>query len=242
MYPEAQANWIIAGLTLERAILISFPMKATSMGFGKQKSGFTFVGILIFSVLAVHVPTLFFLKYDEVKNTCSGNENLAYASTTLYPWLTVSLFFYLPMLVIIACNFAIIRKLIAKSINSSGFSSSSASNQLVRIAVTVSVVSIVYVILELCNTIIRTQLAMGLIDGVRPPPEFFASMMACQTNHGINIVLYCLSGEQFREEFLNLLRFLCCVSAPKNGSGKTTSSSTRDKVTASTEKTTSGAN
>ena len=62
-----QSKTIISGLTLERAILISFPMKATSMGFGKQKSGFTFVGILIFSVLAVHVPTLFFLEYDEVK-------------------------------------------------------------------------------------------------------------------------------------------------------------------------------
>ena len=96
MYPEGQANWIIAGtialasdfpilvlligsvcteilhihnplgLTLERAILITYPMKATSMGFGKQKSGFLFVGTLIFSVFLVHFPTLFFLEYDEL--------------------------------------------------------------------------------------------------------------------------------------------------------------------------------
>merc|ERR1712212_1230913 len=113
--------------------------------------------------------------------------------------------------------------------------SSDAANRITRIAVTVSVVSVVYVILELCNTIIRTQLAIGVIDGVHPPPEFFASMMACQTNHGINIVLYCLSGEQFREEFINLLRFLCCVNAEEKEKGSKTASST-DQTALSTQK------
>ena len=77
---------------------------------------------------------------------------------------------------------------------SPGSSTDKATQRVRRIAVTVSVVSVVYVVLEFCNTLIRTQLAVGVIDGVRPPPEFFASMMACQTNHGINIILYCLSG------------------------------------------------
>ena len=74
-------------------------------------------------------------------------------------------------------------------------SSDKSAQRVRRIAVTVSVVSVVYVVLEFCNTLIRTQLAIRVIDGVHPPPEFFASMMACQTNHGINIILYCLSGE-----------------------------------------------
>lgn len=237
MYPEAQANWIIAGLTLERAILIMYPMKATYLGFGKQKSGFMFVGILVCLVLAIHLPSLFFLEFNEAMSNCDLHPSLIYASTKLYPWLTVALFFYLPMLIIIACNVCIIRKLVAKATDGGGLGSSN-SNQLMRIAVTVSVVSIVYVVLEMCNTIIRTQLAAGVIDGIYPPPEFFASMMACQTNHGINIVLYCLTGEHFRGEFLNILRILCCLGPSKKTTGKAPASST-DKTTPSTEKTTS---
>ena len=78
-----------------------------------------------------------------------------------------------------------------------------------RIAATVSVVSVVYVVLEFCNALIRTQLAVGVIDGIHPPPEFFASMMACQTNHSINIILYCLSGRRARQSLIG--ECLCYV-------------------------------
>ena len=54
--------------------------------------------------------------------------------------------------------------------------------------------SVVYVLLECYNTLIRTRVALHKIDAVHPPPVFFASMMACQTNHAINVLLYCLSG------------------------------------------------
>jgi len=224
MYPEAQANWIIAGLTFERAVLIAAPMKASALGFGKQRSGLLIVGFLVVVVLAFHLPTLFFLQYDPVKNDCVITEALQFAALDLYPWLTVVCFFYLPMFVIIVCNVAIIRNLLVATSErakiSPGSSTDKATQRVRRIAVTVSVVSVVYVVLEFCNTLIRTQLAVGVIDGVRPPPEFFASMMACQTNHGINIILYCLSGEQFRREFFGLLRWLCCIK-PTAGAGET---------------------
>jgi len=228
MYPEAQANWIIASLTFERALLITYPLRASAFGFGKQRSGFLFVGILVLVILVFHLPTLFFLEYDDVKGDCVIKPQLQYAAEDLYPWLTVVCFFYLPMLVIIMCNIAIIRNLIAATNERSRISPSSSSDKSAqrvrRIAVTVSVVSVVYVVLEFCNTLIRTQLAIRVIDGVHPPPEFFASMMACQTNHGINIILYCLSGEQFRQEFFGLLRCLCCVKTSPSA-GETTASS-----------------
>ena len=52
------------GLTFERALLITFPLKATVMGFGKQKSGFCFVGCLVLIALAFHLPSLFFMESD----------------------------------------------------------------------------------------------------------------------------------------------------------------------------------
>ena len=42
-------------------------MRASAVGFGKQRSGFLIVGSLLLVVLATHIPTLFFLKYDASK-------------------------------------------------------------------------------------------------------------------------------------------------------------------------------
>ena len=57
----------VAGLTFERAVLIAAPMKASALGFGKQRSGLLIVGFLVVVVLTFHLPTLFFLQYDPVK-------------------------------------------------------------------------------------------------------------------------------------------------------------------------------
>ena len=47
------------------------------------------------------------------QSDCVVREELQYAAETLYPWLTVIVFFYLPMIVIVLCNIGIIRKLIS---------------------------------------------------------------------------------------------------------------------------------
>ena len=72
----------VAGLTLERAVLIAAPMKASALGFGKQRSGVLIVGILVAVVLAFHLPTLFFLQYDQVK-VIRKEQNVFRVGTTL---------------------------------------------------------------------------------------------------------------------------------------------------------------
>ena len=50
------------------------------------------------------------------QNDCFAVERLKHANEKVYPWLTVAIFFYLPMLVIVGCNIAIIRSLLSASI------------------------------------------------------------------------------------------------------------------------------
>jgi len=231
MFPEAQANWIIAGLTVERALMINWPMKANAFGLGKQKSGLLFLATICAIVICFHIPTLFFLQWDsENPNICFARDKLAYASGKIYPWMTVTLFFYLPMLTIAFCNLSIVRKLLAST---SDKMNDKKQERLRRITVTVSLVSAVYVALEICNAIIRTVVALNGIDALNPKPEFFGSMMACQTNHGINIILYCLTGDQFREEFFSLIRSICCLkqSDKTESTSASTSKSTGTRVT-----------
>ena len=61
------------GLTFERALLITYPLKATVMGFGKQKSGFCFVGCLVLIALAFHLPTLFFMESNPLEASKTSN-------------------------------------------------------------------------------------------------------------------------------------------------------------------------
>ena len=43
------------------------------------------------------------------KGDCAAREKFLYVFTKVYPWMTVVLFFFLPMLVIIICNISIVR-------------------------------------------------------------------------------------------------------------------------------------
>jgi hypothetical protein len=52
------------GLTIERAVLITFPLGASYLGFGRPRAGFAAVAVIIVSVLAAHFPSLFFLDFD----------------------------------------------------------------------------------------------------------------------------------------------------------------------------------
>ena len=65
--PVSKLITIFPGLTIERYMLVSFPIPSGLLGLGKRKAGSIMVTILVSLVMAFHAPTLRFLNFDPVK-------------------------------------------------------------------------------------------------------------------------------------------------------------------------------
>merc|ERR1712181_26697 len=182
---------------------------------GKRRTAYIFIFIAVLLVFVLNVPALLFWEYDGVTASCVMKKELSFVPAMLYPWLTTVLFVYSPILVIVISNAAIIKTLLSATRERKTMTTSSSPHSHVcRIAVTISVVSVIFVILEMGSPILRTKLAAGNLELVHPPPRFFVGMMACQTNHGINFLLYCWTGKPFRKELVALLSSVFCIKAP----------------------------
>ena len=207
------SSWLIASLTVERTFCTYFPHKVKTMC--RPKTGYVVVGLILGFISALNIHELIGFIYQENQQdtnvTMCGFVNVRYKNFMMYyfSWIEFSLYFLLPVIVIITCNFATVIKIFRNS-DTSRMAHAFDLNRKKRnrhLLVITLLVSFTYVV-----SISPVTLYLTLKPYLFKDADYFFSSTQTEDivstivyhlgflNHAINFFLYILSGERFRKD------------------------------------------
>ncbi|XP_052818226.1 probable G-protein coupled receptor 139 [Mya arenaria] len=218
--------WLIVAVTIERTIVVLFPLKAPRICNAKYaKIGIISI-IVLFTAVNLHFLWSVDLHYTHGNNTvvaeCRAKENFKYLVEHFWPWVDAALYSFSPFVFIFVLNLFIIRNVInannARMMLRQHSSLSGRSGTQVRQRQDHGEVSrrITCMLLAVSFTFLITTLPMNIYiiytSVTETPQEIGAlvkrklidtiSEMLMYTNHSINFFLYCATGKKFRSQML----------------------------------------
>ena len=204
---------LIVSMTFDRFYSIIRPHKAASFNTVKRAK-ITIICIVIFCTF-FNIPHLFVTSHDGVRCLPYGT-NMQYLHTQFYYWLSFSINFALPFVLLLIMNCVIIYTLRNRTVKNVPQGQSQGQGQKVK-----SSESQIYMILLLVTfafLILTTPayivfLYIMFVDFNRSPNDFAGfylfynvAQKAHFTSNGINFFLYVISGGKFREDLVKLLK------------------------------------
>jgi hypothetical protein len=210
------SHWNVMLLTIERWISVSLPLKARYL-CNKQNISLSLLATFLLT-FGLSLPKAFVFHIAD-HGYCVTNIKHKYFYYNIYLPVIVPLFsFSIPYFGIIICNILILfnvrrsQRMRRKLRQPGGAPDANAAqlNDMTRMLVTVSVVFLLLVFPHSAQNFVFEKIIV-LID------EFWASVVfhvlspitvqLVLINHSSNFILYCLSGKQFRREFLKIIRW-----------------------------------
>jgi len=201
---------LTAAMTIERAIAVTFPLKAASM-CTTQKAKRVTVSLVVlvalkdahFLILSDMVPIEF---KSELCTTSTSNESAAFYANKVWPVIQ-QVFLFATFLLIIVSNIIIIQKATSSSeVGTLGENKhqSARSNKMRQLSIMLIVDSI---------TVITCTLPLTLVDIIDPQFEdphashliFSVCFYLVYVNRCANFFLYCISGGRFRQGLRKLV-------------------------------------
>lgn len=227
--------WLIVAMTIERAIVVTFPLKAPRVCNTKYARICIISICVVFACVNCHFLWSLELQHytfnDTVISECEATADFKVLVEDIWPWVDAALYSLLPSSIIIVLNCIIIRNVIsAKNARDVLRQESSLfrrncllNNNQSRSRAEVSR-KITLMLLAISFTFLLTTLPMniGLIyTSVFGVPRDNATLVKTQlvntiaellmyTNHSINFFLYCATGKKFRSQFKTFVCY-CCI-------------------------------
>ena len=210
------ANWLIIIFSVFRLISVYVPHKVTF--YCSKKRAYLAIFLTVFVTLCYHTHFLITWGYHEIKDATDGNYSDCFVPkkhenfySDYHLWIMLIMLSLVPFAVLIICNILIIFKLrkaniLRQTMNSTA--SSSDSNSLTAMLVSISVLFLVTQAPQIVTTIIENktnwdnyslefQAGYLLLEAV--------TKLLTYVNNVANFFCYCISGKQFRQEFITLL-------------------------------------
>ncbi|XP_064639029.1 FMRFamide receptor-like [Lineus longissimus] len=218
------ASWLVALLTLERWISVTFPLKARVICTRKWTS--VVLVILFLFLFALNSHILFFTKIKQIDNKLSCTHSTeVYGDFWKRVWYWFDLLSYscLPFLAIAFCNWSILYKVIRGQIKRNklqnpGGNKNGHSRQLTSMTYMLTTVSIMFILLTLPASIFFIiQDHVEIItwqQNVELRLIYAITNLLGYVNNTINFLLYCVSGTQFRRE---VFRMICGMRRAEHG-------------------------
>lgn len=232
--------WLIVAVTIERFIVVWFPLKATSI-CSTRRAKLTTVGIMLtLFLLNIHLfwTAVLISDPDSDQKTCGMRQDNELLYSDVIPWLHLTVYSFVPFAALLFFNTMIIISLIKhRQVITSQMTKDDrrTRNNNHRTAVTLLCISFVwiitttpsalYIVLPLKPTTIEEAAKLLLVKVV--------CFIIMYINHSINFLLYCITGQNFRREFSRLIQRLCrprkepkpklMFKASRSGSGQETS-------------------
>ncbi len=223
------AVWVLVSIACERLICVVWPYKIKLL-FSNKRCKIS-VAFLVCSSCLIAVPQL--LTSDSVGVYDSRAERfikwctphnigtVGYYMWKIEPWVFFTMYSAFPFVLLIIINFGIIvalgraqkkRQSLQSSISvtntssPSGGSVNSDNSKLNSMTIMLLLVSFSFIILTTpwCLYIVLRSIVGLHIDHLAG-----ASFLLMGINHSINFILYCLSGQRFRKQFVDMI---CCRS------------------------------
>lgn len=232
--------WLIVAVTVERFILVRFPLKAKSICSTSRAKLTTLSITMTLFLLNVHLFWTAELISDPVTGakTCAMLRDNEKLYKDVVPWLHLTVYSFVPFLALLFFNTLIIVSLIQhRQVIASQMTKDDRRTRCNhrKLAITLLCISFVWILTT-------TPSALYTVLPLRPRTLDETAMLLLvkiicyiilYINHSINFFLYCITGQNFRREFLRLIRRLCrprketkpklMFRANRSGSGQETS-------------------
>ena len=199
-------------LTVERCISVAYPMKARIICTGKRILAALTVTVILIFALNAHI--LVFRQFDGVY--CAWVPYI-YQLFWFGPWYWIDSIIYMgiPFIAIVICNAIILSKVLQSQLQRAKLKCSNEEYakgaRLTSTTYMLITVSIMFLVLTL------PQSSYYIMRGFQPviiwDPQEAANVglfsvivfLIAFANNTINFLLYCISGRQFRKEFINMI-------------------------------------
>ena len=222
-------------ISLERFAAVCFPFKVKQI-FTKKRALILIACMTLF-LMAVNG---FLLVVSGVIDTEYGSfcdiadENVLPFMANVYPWIDMTLYFFLPFLIIVTCNSAIVFRLVQQRMSKSKITSNSDSASKKISSMTRMLLYVSLAFLVLVSPLLIYFLLVNPVDQAGWTPAETALKLSVlhtlvllsSTNHAINFILYCGAIPKFREE---LRKRLGCKIKTKVGPVQSGSSGKQDQ-------------
>ena len=248
---RAFSGWVLVLIALERVIGVLFPHRAKVL-CTKRPFGLMILGICVV-LLALYAPLFFSIEHITVYvdgvyygGGCSlapPGSSLEWYGVVFFNWMNLMAASILPFFFIITFNILIIYGILkARLVVKQAFSNSKQSGQrnntvaiLMSISVTFIILTLPYPVYFILDSIYRHDAASMAYTKVMLLGSF--APICDSVNHSINIVLYCLCGQKFRNQ-LKALLCCCCDKASSAPPSSTRGVGTKTTATSGTITTT----
>ncbi len=229
--------YFLVFMTVERAVLILSPYRQPT----SQKQAMLVV-IIIIILWSVSYLTWIFISYGILEFPASvfgrdGTEMIQACTLlpkfhkylSLYTWLEFTIYYVIPVFLIISANICIIyvltKRAKSKGINRSKIQAKK-DEKITRMLIVLSVSFVITISPSaLYATILwkyfyeSTEVAFAFDNVAYNISITFSTLLFCG-----NFFIYCLSGEMFRQEAIKFLRNICCCKCAENQTTVTTES------------------
>ena len=223
-------------ISIERLIAVCFPFKVKQL-VTKERT----LILLVFMTAILIAVDGFLLFVSGVIDTEYGkfcdiiDESIFPFFIHVYPWIDMILYFFLPFLIVITCNTAIVFTLGKQKFRKSQLTQSSSeptNNKISSVTRMMLFVSLAFLVMVSPYTIYLlfidpvSQSSWTTAEKAMKLSVYYTLAIMASTNHAINFILYCGSMPKFREELRILLR---CKRKTKVGPVQSGSSGKQDQ-------------
>ena len=232
--------WLVVAVTVERFIVVWFPLKATSI-CSTTRAKLTIVGItLTLFLLNVHLFWTAELVTEPMTKAkmCAMLRDYDVLYKEVVPWLHLTVYSFIPFVTLLFFNIMIIVSLIKhRRIVATQMTKDDQRTQYHhrKLAITLLCISFVWIITTTPSALYTVLHLKPKTDDERAMFVLVKSIcyIIMYINHSINFLLYCITGRNFRCKFSRLIRSLCqhrqkpkpklTFKANRSGSGQDTS-------------------
>lgn len=208
--------WLIVAVTVERFIVVWFPLKATSICNTKRAKCTTAGLALTFILLNIHLfwNAELITSPRSGRSMCAMTQNNRFLYHEVLPWLHLTLYSFLPCVCLLVFNILIILSLVKhRQIITSQMTKDDRRTRYNhrKLAVTLLCISFVW-ILTTTPSALYTVLPLRAKSMSQEALYFFIKVICyifMYVNHSINFFLYCITGQAFRRQLLKLLCRTC---------------------------------
>ena len=202
--------WILVAVTFQRLVSVRFPLQAKTIATRKVAK----MSILVFFILLSVVNSHFFWTLD-VKSMVVGNitrkectvsdmEHMDFL-VTAWPWVDFCVFSFVPFLLLLVSNSAIIYQIVVNSPNRTRMASGNVDFNVSGMTTMLVAISIVFLLLTspvVIYFIGRPYWIQTNDQRVHAQLWLFGviSHLLQYTNNAVNFILYCVTGPVFRRE------------------------------------------
>ena len=206
---------LIISMTFDRFYSIIRPHKAASYNTVKRAK-ITIACIVLFSFM-FNIPHLFITSHDGARCLPYGS-NMQYLHTQFYYWVSFTINFALPFVLLLIMNCVIIYTLRNRTVKNVHQGQGQGHGQGQKVKSSESQIYVILLLVTFAFLILTTPayivfLYIMFVDFHRSPNDFAGfylfynvAQKAHFTNHGINFFLYVISGGKFRADLIKLFK------------------------------------